>query len=208
MKKTRIENEWDFKPRGKSNFYIKIDTALEQARHEILEIDKIKEILEKNLKKKNVLCTVKVIKNHNKIKEFRKNNIMDKSIIFLSFTKSGHVAVVGAGINDLVFSEIDRESRYSTPRILGNACLKSSDTISSEVWKWDKDKAIVIYDLKLSNSDRGILKVDEKLIVTTRRGVEQFVGETLIDNCVPILNYYSHRNIKNSEFKKRLESIK
>lgn len=131
------------------------------------------------LKKGNIQGHV-LVKNPNEIdfdkisSEYETNNASD--IIFIQFTENGHIAVVGAG-KDLAFSK--NKSR-GTWRVIST--IKGIE--------WDTETVIVI---PVQNIKNCRIVTGENLL-EYRNGVEQYLGDYLISNNVPILNYYQHKN--------------
>ena len=119
----------------------------------------------------------------------------NKYIIFVAFTKSGHVACVGAG-GDLNFPEINEKSAMTamTPKLLYYLKEKKIETKKDcEVdspWEWDEDRFVVIELNEVYEED------ESDNVLHWRRGVECYIGEELLKNDIPILNTYSHRNWK------------
>lgn len=116
-----------------------------------------------------------------------------KYIIFVAFTKSGHVACVGAG-GDLKFPEINEKvlsESAMTPKLLYFLKVRSiiinKDCGVDSLWEWDKDRFVVIELAEVDESDN---------VLHWRDGVECYIGEVLLEKNVPILNAYSHRNWK------------
>lgn len=116
-----------------------------------------------------------------------------KYIIFVAFTKSGHVACVGAG-GDLKFPEINEKvlsESAMTPKLLYFLKVRSiiinKDCGVDSLWEWDKDRFVVIELAEVDESDN---------VLHWRDGVECYIGEVLLKKNVPILNAYSHRNWK------------
>ena len=99
-------------------------------------------------------------------------------IIWIEFVKSGHVAVVGAG-KDIGFPQNRNKGTWSILSKLSNV-------------EWDKTKVIIIPIRGLDKRSFGLKNVDN--LLKCRNGVEHCIGEYLIKNNVPILNYYQHRN--------------
>ncbi|MCE3020141.1 hypothetical protein LW893_04210 [Parvimonas micra] len=162
------------------------EKATEEFKKPIVDLNKIKKKLSECLKNKNIdgdiiefdLSTEKC--DYNKItKEITKNSKIndEKHIIWIKFLKSGHIALVGAGI-DIGFST---NKNYGTWRFL--------DHLNNE---WDKSKVIVIPVRGLDIKSTGYKNV--KNILKCRNGVEHCIGKYLVDENVPILNYYQHNN--------------
>ena len=119
----------------------------------------------------------------------------NKYIIFVSFTKSGHVACVGAG-GDLKFPKINEKSAMTamTPKLLYYLKEKKIETKNDcgvdSPWEWDEDRFVVIELNEVYEED------ESDNVLHCLKGVECYIGEALLDNDVPILNAYSHRNWK------------
>lgn len=168
---------------------LSIDKRKEKATKEfkktIVKLNEIKNILSECLKNKNIdgdiidfdLSTEKDY--NNKITEITKNSKINdkKHIIWITFVESGHVALVGAG-NDIGFLT---NKNYGTWRFLDHLNVK-----------WDKSKVIVIPIRGLDIKSTGYKNVEN--ILKCRNGVEHCIGKYLVDENVPILNYYQHNN--------------
>ena len=141
------------------------------------DIQEIAQIIRTSLEKEKIKYTMCVAFGDTQLKELQ-TWIRDNKehIIFLAFTESGHVAVVGKG-NDLRFPKIKKNASNETTRLL----FKTKQ-------KWDKNRSIVIYIKELNENGEGVLK--------RIKGIETYIGEELLENEVPIINAYSHRNWK------------
>ena len=143
---------------------------------EILEkaLDEIARKTENNVKGKVLLKKPEEI-DYEQIKE--EYNTNDAShIIFIQFTKKGHVAVVGAG-KDMSFSK--KVSRGTW------AIISAIEDV-----EWDNESVIVI---PISNIKNCRIKQGDN-ILTYRNGVEHYLGDYLLKNEIPILNRYQHKN--------------
>lgn len=116
------------------------------------------------------------------------------SVIFIQFTQSGHVAVVGAG-KDYVSNPLYC-GRESTPVILKKMREKYINTKSENDFCFDVDSIILITIDGLIA--KGYNKA--KTILKSRNGIEQYIGEYLQQHDVAILNVYQHWNFKKSIF--------
>lgn len=134
------------------------------------------------------LCHIEKIQIPKTIKDNR------DSVIFIQFTKSGHVAVVGAG-KDYVSNPL-YSGRESTARIIEN--LRNLNGKSKyDDFQLDVDSVIIIPIENLESL--GYNKAST--ILKSRNGVEQYIGEYLAKKGVAILNYYQHWNYSKSIFK-------
>ena len=144
-------------------------------------INDIADVITKCLKEEGIKGTVLCINpmdiNYEKI--YYEYNLAAKGhIIWVTFTNSGHIAVVGAG-TDINFS---KSRRCGTWWII--------DQLNKNI-DWYKEKVIVMPIEGLDKSN-GLKNVDN--VLKCRNGVEHYVGECLISFNIPILNYFSHRN--------------
>lgn len=98
-------------------------------------------------------------------------------IIWVQFVKGGHVAVVGAG-KDIGFPKGKRGTW---------SIIKDVDGV-----QWETSEVIIVPIRGLDAGSVGIKNVDN--VLKCRNGVEHCIGDYLIDNGVPILNFYQHKN--------------
>ena len=137
-------------------------------------LDEIARETENNVKGKVLLKKPEEI-DYEQIKEDYNTN--DAShIIFIQFTKKGHVAVVGAG-KDMSFSKKVSCGTW--------AIISAIDYV-----EWDNEFAMVI---PISNIKKCRIEKGDN-ILTYRNGVERYLGDYLLKNDIPILNYYQHKN--------------
>ena len=128
--------------------------------------------------KGKVLCVNPADINYEKI-SIEYNLAAKGHIIWITFTNSGHVAVVGAG-TDINFS---KSKRYGTWWLI--------DQLNKNI-DWYKESVIVVPIEGLNKESNGIKNVDN--VLKCRNGVEHYIGECLMSFNIPILNYFSHRN--------------
>lgn len=157
---------------------------------DIKHIHEIAQIIEKSLHRENIENTMLVLTGDiqlNKLQTWIKDN--KDHIVFVAFTESGHVAVVGSG-GDLEFPKIEEKADSETPRLLYKVKKRyeSDWKDDKKPWEWDKKRAIVVYIKELDEHGEYVLK--------WREGIETYIGEELFENDVPIINAYSHRNWK------------
>ena len=119
--------------------------------------------------------------NYKKIMMDHKTN-GEGHVIWIQFVKSGHVAVVGAG-KDIGFPTTRNKGTWSF--------LKRLEDGSKNV-EWDESQVIVIPIRGLDEKSNGLKNVNN--VLNCRNGVEQCIGDYLIQQKIPILNYYSHKN--------------
>ena len=137
-------------------------------------LDEIARETENNVKGKVLLKKPEEIDYEQIKEEYNKNDA--SHIIFIQFTKKGHVAVVGAG-KDMSFSK--KVSRGTW------AIISAIEDV-----EWDNEFAMVI---PISNIKNCRIKQDDN-ILTYRNGVEHYLGDYLLNEDIPILNYYQHKN--------------
>ena len=176
-----------------TDFGLRKEIALKMVKKEPVPIKDVAEIISEGLDEKKIDCElykVDLKESDRRLRDWR-NEIKGKKkkTIFIAFTKSGHVACVGAG-GDLCFPDIDKSLNKSpkTPKILYH--IKEEYQIKKEYreddfpWEWDKDRFIVIYLDEIVK----VSKTEVDNILKCRDGVEFFIGELLLENRVPILN--------------------
>ena len=154
--------------------------AKEQNKLKVKDIDEICNLLEKALNDKNIVGTILKMKpkevNYEQIKEKYGTN-KSSDIIFIQFTKDGHVAVLGAG-KDMSFSK----------NISGTNTWRIISAIERVEWN---DEMVIIIPIRYIK-DCKIKKGDS--ILAYRNGIEQYLGDYLLSKGVPILNCYQHKN--------------
>lgn len=163
----------------------RIKKGLNESKKEIMPIKKIKEILSECLKEQKIDGTILHFDtlsciNYSKIHaEYQTNAI--GHIIWLQFTKQGHIAVVGAG-KDIGFPV---NAKSGTSYILKKVNLE-----------WDKSNIIIIAIKNLDNKSVGLknIKTFNNNVLKCRNGVEHYIGDYLITQNIPIINFYQHKN--------------
>ena len=106
----------------------------------------------------------------------RKSDISCKeNIVWIKFNKSGCISVIGVGCDIFFTEKAKRET--SAGRI--NAFLKQMD--EHEEYEWDEESVLVFPLIGLND-----------LKEYDRSDIESGIGNFLIANDVPILDYYSH----------------
>ena len=144
--------------------------------------EKLLSILEKCLTEGNIDGNISIIKpDEFKNLTIQRINNRWASCLFILFTENGHVAVVGAGA-DISFS-------YKTST---GIILKHINE------KWDDQKLILITFKNL----KAVGLKDCTNVLECRNGIENYIGEYLSKQGVPILNYYQHWNYKKDIWKK------
>ena len=120
-----------------------------------------------------------------------KHHLVDKrDIVWLKFTKSGHVGVV-ASSNDIGFDIPQNESEYNTKIKVYNEFKKCYE----DKWKYTTSGILVHYvNEKWDESFVLVfpLKSNEKPCQYKRHEIEIAIGNYLEKNNVPIIDYYSH----------------
>ena len=135
------------------------------------------------------------LRGEKKIFEWKRDNENNKqNIVFLTFSKSGHVVVVGAGA-DLGFPDVSKK-RYKTTSIMAwlEENKKEDWKDGKSPWEWNKEEAVGVVFEGLDGRFRTTIKSEHNNILWCRDGVECFIGEYLLANQIPILNALSHRN--------------
>lgn len=168
------------------------DKAIEEFKKEVnYTKEDVLNIIDECLRKKGIdgeaiLVNIKQQPiNYEEIKN-KYNTKAKEHIIFIQFVKTGHIAVVGAGM-DIGFL---RNENYGTWRV-----IRELPRI-----EWDDEEVIIVPVKGLDTKSVGIKNVDN--ILHCRNGVEQCIGEYLIEKNIPILNYYQHWNYSESYWKK------
>lgn len=127
--------------------------------------------------------------NYADIKE--KHHLSDeRNIIWMKFTKSRHVGVVAAS-NDINFDMPKDENEYNTEIRVYNNFKKAYE------YKWKYNSSGIIVNAIGEQWDKRIVLVFPLEIAKlpcryNRHEVETAIGNYLIHNNVPIIDYYSH----------------
>ena len=154
----------------KSDMEYRKEVAMWQAQGPAIDGSKIKEYIIEYLNKtghKYSRVHVSNTWNIDYAKFAQMTKINDPShIIWLKFTKKGHVVVVGAG------NDINQEGEKSS------ALLKAA----GEEWDMEKVFVIPIKGLKGKGHHQE-----------ERNAVERGIGDYLISKGVPIIDFYSHK---------------
>lgn len=113
------------------------------------------------------------------------------SLVFIQFSRSGHIAVVGAG------KDYKKNPLYycpkGTPLILKTMRDRNIGNDYTD-FQFDVEEVIMIAIKDLDS--KGNNKASE--LFKSRNAVEQYIGEYLVKKGIPILNYYQHWNFNNS----------
>ena len=177
------------------------DTRVEEGKSEfnkpIIEKSEILEILSNCLKEKGIsgeILFINLTSEKIDYEQISKDHGTNGTghIIWLQFSNSGHVAVVGAG-KDIGFSRNENKGTWSILSKIPHV-------------EWNKEEVIIIPVRGLDKDSYGLKNVHKhgNNILRCRNGVEHCIGEYLINKGVPILNYYQHWNYS-KEFWKRCE---
>jgi len=161
----------------------RIQKAREEFSRPFVEVDEIVKILSCCLKDNSIDGDIMIYESLSKNIDYkdimRKYNTNGEGhIIWLEFVEKGHVAVVGAG-KDIGFPRNEKRGTWSILSKILNI-------------EWDTSKVIIIPIRGLDVSSVGIKNVDN--VLKCRNGVEYCIGQYLIENNIPILNYYQHIN--------------
>lgn len=117
-------------------------------------------------------------------------------IFFVEFSNKGDVVVVGAGYD---MTRFHNKSNLNW-RILEECGLEWSD----------KALLINVYGLKQSEGHKNTGSKGCDHILQCRNGVETYIGESLIDGGIKILNRYSHWNyvrLNKSDWNRKMQGI-
>lgn len=114
----------------------------------------------------------------------------ERDIVWLKFTKSGHVGVV-ASSNDIGFDIPQEESEYNTQIVAYNEYKKRNE----EKWKYTTS-GILVHSVNEEWDESFVLvfplESNEKPCQYNRHEIEIAIGNYLEKNNVPIIDYYSH----------------
>lgn len=160
--------------------------AKEQYKCSITDKNTVCKIVEEALDEKNIKG--EILEINPKELDYKKVTDGSSHIIFIQFTTSGHIAVVGAG-RDISFS---KNKSYGTWRI-----ISAIDGV-----EWD-DKYVIV--IPIQNIKNYRIKKDEN-ILSYRNGVEHYLGDYLLSKKIPILNYFQHKNYSDKFWKKCKEN--
>jgi hypothetical protein len=175
----------------------RIEKAQEESMKNVSEYtkEKVLNYVKEALKDEYICGKPKIVqmKDIDKIEINRTKDGKCDSVLFIQFTKSGHIAVVGAG-KDYVKNPLIK-SKKGTPRILEELRNESGNKEDYEKFQFDVDSIIIIPIENLKS--RGLNNATS--IMKARNGVEQYIGEYLADKKgIPVLNYYQHWNYSKS----------
>ena len=170
----------------------RINKAISESNEQLFEKKIICKLVNNALKEKDISGEAQIVQLCDVNKYTIPKTSIDKkdSLIFIQFSKRGHVAVVGAG-KDFVYNPL-YNGKTSTARVMDELRCKKS----SEDYQFDVDSIIMV----LLNDLDAIGYNKASTILKSRNGVEQFIGEYLSKNNVGILNYYQHWNYSKSVF--------
>lgn len=104
----------------------------------------------------------------------------DGECFFIQFTKDGYVVVVGAGYD----YGISKNDNYLNVKIIN---------ILDKEWS---NKAILVFvkGIKPVKGHCGAGHETCEHLLQCRNGVEMYLGESILEGNIPILNHYSHIN--------------
>lgn len=176
-------------PRGRASSVhfgqtYRFNKAIEEAKKNPVSVKEICDMITKFLKKigitTNDLPEYKnpLPFNYQGIKE--KFNLVDeRDIVWIKFTQDGYIGVVATS-NDINFNYPTSENDYEKKDEDGNWIFNTSGIIVHKLnKKWDESFVLVF---PLAEIPDGYIRGD----------IEEAVGNLLIQNNVPILDYYSH----------------
>ena len=175
----------------KFNLKERVDEARKQLEKETKTLDEIKTILSECLEEKRI--SGEIITTNPSLTKINYEEIRTKydtngagHLIWIQFTQSGHVAVVGAG-KDIGFPK--NPSR-------GTALILSKIKEEKPEAEWDTNKVILIPIKGLDRESYGLKNIHKhgNNVLKCRNGVEHCIGEYLIKKGVPVLNLYQHKN--------------
>lgn len=174
------------------NSYVRYNKAKEQASYDVVDIDVIIEYIKRYLRKIGIITIENPVLNPKCIDYDilqAKFKLEDKrDLIWLKFTKDGYLGVVATS-NDINFDIPKDQSEYDKKHKVYDLYLKkykedwihnSSGIIIHKLGKVWNESFVLVFPLK--DIPNGYKRTD----------VEKAVGNMLIDNNVPILDYYSH----------------
>jgi len=159
----------------------RIEKSKEELKNPPVCMYEVENIINKGLKEVNIKGRAKLIELPKEGIDYKEimsdyGTNAETHLIWIQFTNSGHVAVVGGG------KDISYSKKRGTGRIIDS--LEGID--------WCTTHLIIVPIKNLNTKSNGIKCVDN--VLRCRNGVEHFIGEYLIKESVPILNFYSHKN--------------
>ncbi len=184
--KDLMENDWN-----RTNRKEKISIAENQLEKAIIPVKEIITIVESCLNSRELKYTIADLSGKKAISKWDGDW---QNSVFLSFTKDGRVAVVGAG---------EKPQRFRFPKV-----SDESDDITAflmakcrEEWPEDEKKRVIRIEFTdLKGQSKNGKDIDN--LLKCRDGVECLIGEALLEKGVPIINTLSHRNWKYQFWKK------
>ena len=197
MKNKENRMAWNTVHHGNEYGYdnCRFNVAKEQINLNPVQIEKIKEVINKSCNKKNGIEIACILKEDIKKEEIDDNGNLDfdykklkkdydlkdeRDIVWMKFTTTQHIGVV-ASSSDINFQIPCDEKDYDEVLENGKWKYNSSGIIIHKCeLEWDKEKVL-------------ICPILEKPKDMTRHGVEKIIGNSLIDNNIPIIDFYSHR---------------
>lgn len=173
--------------------YLRYNKAVMQSKMEPVPVEEIIEIIKKFLSdigittSENPVMNNPLSINYRKIKE--QYQLEDPGdIVWLKFTQDGYLGVVATS-NDINFNIPKRKDDYDKKHKVFNTYTQKYE----EQWDFNTS-GILVHKLKKSWDKSFVLLFPLKGITPEyKRGdIERAIGNLLIKNNVPILDYYSH----------------
>lgn len=183
----------EYKQSVHGNSYTRINKAQEQIIKYAPVPEKIEYLILKFLKKVGIHTSCQKIQTS--LEEINYSNIKkehelkdERDIVWLKFTKDGYLGVVAVS-NDINFQIPKYKKDYDEKHWVYNDYEKRK----KEEWVYNSS-GILVHKLGKEWDDSFVLVFPLKNIPDgySRRDIEQAIGNMLIENNVPIIDYYSH----------------
>lgn len=188
---TPSKNDQDYRSSVHFNDF-RLKKAEEQSKMKFVEIEKIIEYVNYFLAFLEIdkVNTPKISGKNIDYKEIKKDNKLqdEKDIIWLKFTTDGYLGVVATS-NDINFDIPESKQTYNQKEKIYNQYTKQEQ----QVWLHNTS-GIIVHHVNKSWDDNFVLVFPLKNIKKnlTRSDIERGIGNYLIANGVPILDFYSH----------------
>ena len=161
---------------------VRYDKAKEQVTKEKVSRDKIIEMVTSFLEKAKIKTTTEPVYNPQQINyaEIKKQFGLESEsdLVWMKFTEDGYLGVVAAS-NDINFDFPESEKEYTQRKENGWKRNTSGILVHSVGKKWNK-KFVLVFPL--ANIPDGYTKFE----------IEEAIGNLLLANNIPIIDYYSH----------------
>lgn len=176
------------------NSYVRYNKALEESKKNVVPIETIIKYVNELLKAVGIPSVNNPIMNPSEVdyqslkKEFELDD--ERDIIWIKFTNCGFIGVVATS-NDINFDIPPCNSAYDEKVRKYNEYSKKDEC----VWKYNSS-GILLHKLEMEWDESFILVFPLKKLkencTYTRHDIEMAIGNYLIEQNVPIIDYYSH----------------